>query len=80
MTEHLSYAETPPEFREGQSYLCPDGWDGRSLVPVVIIKETPKRYRIELLSDCLMPSRRFRKRGSVMYVPKYAIQHDKGQV
>lgn len=45
-----------------------NSWAGRTETPVKILKETPKRFRVELLQDCLKG-----KKGRVLYVPKYAI-------
>jgi len=53
--------------------LCLDGWAGRVEVPVTIIGETPKRYRVRLGRDCRLPSRREGKAGEVVLVPKYAV-------
>ena len=51
-----------------------DSWAGREYVPVMIVGETPKRYRIRLLRDALLPSRRQCKAGDVVSVPKYAVK------
>lgn len=53
--------------------LCLNSWAGRVERPVEIIKETPKRYKIKLLEDTLLPSGRQRA-GAEVYVPKYAIR------
>jgi hypothetical protein len=53
--------------------LCLDGWAGRVEVPVTIIGETPKRYRVILGRECRLPSRRWGNAGDTILVPKYAI-------
>ena len=56
--------------------LLLDGWAGRSEHLVEVIGETPKRYRVELLCDVRLPSRREGKAGDVVLVPKHAIKMD----
>lgn len=53
--------------------LCLDGWAGRSSVPVEIVGETAKRYRVRFLEATKLPHQREALRGSVMFVPKYAV-------
>ena len=48
-----------------------NSWAGHTTTPVEILKETPKRYQVKLLADCLKG-----KAGTVLYVPKYAIAKD----
>ena len=45
-----------------------NSWAGRTQHPVKIIKETPKRYRVELLERCPKG-----EAGRVLYVPKSAV-------
>jgi len=59
--------------------LCLDSWAGRVEVPVTIIGETPKRYRVILGRDCRLPSRRWGKAGETVLVPKYAIRLDESE-
>ena len=54
--------------------LCLDGWAGRVEVPIRIIGETPKRYRVILGRDCALPSRRRGKAGDTVLVPKAAVR------
>ena len=56
--------------------LVLDGWAGRERIPCEVIGETPKRYRIKLQQDALLPSRRHCKAGDVVLVPKYALRLD----
>ena len=56
--------------------LVLDGWAGRERHPVEILKETPKRYKIKLLSDCTLPGARRKQAGDVVYVPKYAVRQE----
>lgn len=55
------------------TYLNLDGWAGRNRVPVEVVEETPKRYRVKLGESCSLPSRRSGRAGDVVLVPKYAI-------
>ena len=50
-----------------------DSFAGRSTVSVEIVGETPKRYRVRLLADCLLPNRRRGKTGDVVLVPASAV-------
>ena len=59
--------------------LVLDGWAGRERIPCEVIGETPKRYRIKLQQDALLPSRRHCKAGDVVLVPKYAVSLDSKQ-
>lgn len=52
-------------------YLHLNSWAGQTKSQVRIIKETPKRYRVELLEDCMKG-----KKGAVILVPKYAISKE----
>jgi len=54
----------------GTLYL--NSWAGRTETPVAILKETPKRYKVQLLADCLKG-----KAGTVLYAPKYAVRRAK---
>lgn len=56
-----------------QATLCLNSWAGRIEHPVEVIKETPRRYKIRLLEDALLPSGR-KRAGSEVYVPKCAIR------
>lgn len=57
-----------------KAYLLLDSWAGREKHEVEIVGETAKRYRIRLLSDVRLPSKRDGKAGDVVLVPKYAIK------
>jgi hypothetical protein len=59
--------------------LVLDGWAGRQRIPCEVIGETPKRYRIKLLQDALLPSRRQCKAGDVVLVPRYAVKLESKQ-
>jgi hypothetical protein len=59
----------------GQSaVLLLNGWSGRSEHPIELVGETPKRYRVRLLCDVRLPSRRQGRAGDVILVPKHAIK------
>lgn len=57
--------------------LMQDGWAGRTETPVVIVGETPKRYRIRAadgVTVCLSRGRRLTGDATAL-VPKYAIKN-----
>ena len=54
--------------------LVLDGWAGRERIPCEVVGETPKRYRIKLQRDALLPGRRRCQAGDVVFVPKYAVK------
>lgn len=54
-------------------YMFLDSWAGRTKHPVRVLKETPKRYKVELLEDCMKG-----KTGKVIYIPKYAFKAKEG--
>ena len=56
--------------------LCLDGWAGRREVPVTIIGETMKYYRVILRGECMLPSRRWGLPGDHVSVPKTAVRLD----
>lgn len=53
--------------------LLIDGWAGRREYPVEVLAETPKRFRVRLLSDALLPSRGLTQAGEIVLVPKHAV-------
>lgn len=61
------------------AYLVLDSWAGRERIPVEVVGETPKRYRVRLLADALLPSRRHVKAGETVLVPRYAVKQDGDQ-
>lgn len=54
-------------------YLMLDTFAGRRLVPCVVLKETPKRFKIRLLESAVLPGNRRAEIGYETLVPKYAI-------
>ena len=50
------------------AFLHFDGWAGRTKHPVEILKETPKRYKVQLLDDAYRYSV-----GHILYPPKWAV-------
>lgn len=57
--------------------LLIDSWAGRSRHPVEIISETPKRYKVKLLTEVLLPSKRSGSPGDVVLVPKFSVKEQK---
>lgn len=56
---------------DAQKVVRVQSWAGVHLVSVEIIGETPKRYRVRILSDARWPGRRNSvKAGDVKLVPK----------
>jgi hypothetical protein len=59
---------------ERNALLWLDGWAGRSSVPVIVIGETPKRYRIKTLRRTRLGGRnRWLTAGATALVPKRAV-------
>lgn len=56
-----------------QGYLRMDGWAGRQDYAVLIVGETPKRYRIKAVIETKLP-RRWLKVGEEAFVPKEAVR------
>lgn len=52
-----------------------DGWAGYQRIPVEILGETPKRYRVKLIERSKLPGRNnWRNAGDVVLVPKHAVR------
>lgn len=52
-------------------HIVTEGWAGISKIPVEVLSETRKKYRVKLLTDCPLPGRnRSGKAGQVILVPK----------
>jgi hypothetical protein len=45
-----------------------ESWAGRTSHPVIVLKETARRYKIRLLEDCIKGHA-----GCVIYAPKAAV-------
>lgn len=48
-------------------------WSGIRTYPVEIVGETPKRYRIKVLTNVMLLNRRFVSADQTVLVPKYAV-------
>jgi hypothetical protein len=53
--------------------LTMNDWAGRVDVPVKVVGHTPKRVRVELQKDALLPSRRHGRAGDQVLVPSFAV-------
>lgn len=53
------------------AYLHYESWAGHSKIPVEIIRETLRRFKVRLLKDCMKG-----KAGRELYVPKYAVSRN----
>lgn len=63
------------EFGEWQGELGLTGWWGRTWTPVIVIGETPKRYRIKAVERMKLAGRcRWLEAGKTTLVPKHAIR------
>ena len=49
--------------------LTLESWAGRTNHPVEILGETPKRYKVKLMTDNIKG-----RKGTVLKVPKYAVR------
>ena len=63
---------------ERPAHLHREGWAGHISDPIVVIGETPKRYRIRFLRESYAPGKRWRLVGpdTVLLVPKHAVTFD----
>jgi hypothetical protein len=55
-------------------FITVNSWAGRHRVKVTIVGVTPKRYRVRLEQDALMPGGRHMKAGDVTLVPRDVVQ------
>ena len=61
---------------ETRAWLLMDGWAGRTAAPVVVVGETPSRYRIRGVGTRpvrLAGHLRFVMPGDTALVPRYAV-------
>lgn len=57
-----------------QGYVVVDGWSGRMEYAVMVIGETPKRYRIQAVMRTRLAGRdRWLNVGETTLVPKHAV-------
>jgi hypothetical protein len=57
-----------------QAYIQLDGWGGRTESRVLVIGETPKRYRIQAIARTKLAGRdRYLNAGETTLVPKHAV-------
>jgi hypothetical protein len=56
-----------------------DAGAGQERIPVELVAETPKRYRVRLMQDTRLSRRRIRKAGDIVLVPKHAVSRDEGK-
>lgn len=56
-------------------YLVLNTYAGRREYPVLIIGETPKKFRVKILSqtNVILPGRRIANYGDIILVPKTAV-------
>lgn len=57
-----------------QGYVAVDGWAGRHDYAVIVVGETPKRYRIQAVMEMRLPNKRLLKIGDEALVPKRAVR------
>jgi hypothetical protein len=58
-----------------QAWLLMDGWEGRTEQAVLVVGETPKRYRIKAVARTKLAGRcRWISAGETALVPKYAVR------
>jgi hypothetical protein len=64
-----------PKSRSRTAYLCTDGWAGIGAQEVVVIGETPKKYRIQAVKRTKIAGyNRWLEIGQTSLVPKYAVR------
>lgn len=59
---------------ERQAFVCVDGWAGRGQIPVLVVGETAKRYRVRAVERDTKLPRRILQAGEETTVPKYAVR------
>ncbi len=67
---------TPPRPTEQEPWpalVTYDGWAGRTKEEVLVIGDTPKRYRVKYLHAGFVGGNRRHEVGDVGLVPKYAV-------
>lgn len=57
-----------------QAYVAVDSWSGRHDYAVIVVGETPKRYRIQAVMEMRLPNRKHLKVGDTALVPKRAVR------
>lgn len=63
-----------PSGEPRQAYIQLDGWGGRTETAVLVIGETPKRYRIKAVMRTKLAGRdRYLNAGDTTLVPKRAV-------
>ena len=56
------------------AYICLDGYAGRTEQAVMVIGETPKKYRIKAVMRTKLGGARWLYVGETALVPKYAVR------
>lgn len=60
---------------EQQAWLLMDGWEGRTEQPILVVGETPQRYRIKAVARTKLAGRcRWIYTGETALVPKHAVR------
>ena len=58
-----------------QAWICTDGWAGIGAQEVVVIRETPKKYRVQAVKRTKLAGyNRWLEVGQTSLVPKYAVR------
>ena len=61
--------------KEQRGILKLDGWAGTTLQPIIVVAETPKRYRIRAEQETRLAGRcRYLRPGETVLVPKDAVR------
>lgn len=61
--------------QEQRAVICLSGWQGRTETPVLVVGETPKRYRIKAVERTKLAGRdRWIEKDDTALVPKHAVR------
>ena len=61
-------------------YVCTESWVGTAFWRVLVLSQTPKRYRVRTLSKASLPRRGWVAVGTEVMVPKDAVTFEKPPV
>lgn len=77
----MSNTPSTSKFNERPAKIHLDGWAGRSTQAVIVVGETPKRYRVRPAGDSPMQvaGRRWVHRDQTALVPKHVVMFDDGR-
>lgn len=71
---HRTHREGPGRFECWAGWLHLDGWSGHIKQPVIVVGETPKRFRIEAVGQTRLAGRgKWMAKGERALVPRFSV-------